>query len=381
VALLLLAAVDAWLLTVHPLAGASTIALDRSEGFSAMRVLESGPASPDVILLGSSLVTAPVMQAEATALNRQLPRLSYRRSSVLEQYLAARLDYSPTVFCLASGGQMASDAYYMARHAIEAGKRPAAFVYGVGLRDFQDNLVPTIDSTEPFQCFAAVQDLPQLLTAQNIPARLKLNMAVGRLWALWRYRTDLRLYLTAQIKGGLEALCPFTVFERFDRAGRLRPSRQGKLPEEVVEDLTAAPGKELEHFSRLEVMGSYRRRYNPFSPTQFETQFQYLERLLQLCRDDGIELVAVNMPVSRDGQELMPRGLYATYLHSLQSLCARYDAGFINLNTGGWGDNANYIDGVHLTAPVSNRFLKELADRLSRSPLSTAVRKQRIAQE
>src|SRR3990167_2289207 len=100
----LVAMIDAWLLLFHPLAHVPTVSLDRGEVFNALSVYPKGGPTPEIVFLGSSTVTAPILQAEALFFNEPITRFFHRRCHYLEQTLAQRLGRQPQIFCLASGG-------------------------------------------------------------------------------------------------------------------------------------------------------------------------------------------------------------------------------------------------------------------------------------
>ena len=83
-------------------------------------------------MLGSSLVTAPVMQAEAIYLNRPIERMFHRSPRFLESCLSGELACPVHVFCLAVGGEMVSDAYLVAKQILAKDDKPCAIVYGIG---------------------------------------------------------------------------------------------------------------------------------------------------------------------------------------------------------------------------------------------------------
>lgn len=73
---------------VAPLSKMTTYGLHRSEPYLASESYRQLKAAPDVVLIGSSLMLAPVLQSEANRLGQPLDRKRYRKSVVLEELLA-----------------------------------------------------------------------------------------------------------------------------------------------------------------------------------------------------------------------------------------------------------------------------------------------------
>ena len=180
----LLIALDIWLSFAHPLSKLPVAGLERSETYQSIAVYKQQQTAPDFVLLGSSLMAAPVLQSEAMYLNEPLSRFTHRDSQVLERALDKRLGVNTKVFCLATGGQMASDAYLIVKNVLVGNKQPSAIIYGIAPRDFQDNLVPGLESTPAFQVLAKIDDISESLFATNLDLTKKADLAIGRIWTL-----------------------------------------------------------------------------------------------------------------------------------------------------------------------------------------------------
>lgn len=372
--LILVAAIDIWLNTARPMSRVPTASLERGEVFNAMAALKQESRPPEVIVLGSSLVTAPVMQAEAATLQRPVPRMTHRHSTVLEQALGRHFGYRPSVFCLAVGGEMVSDAYFIVTRVLESGQRPAAIVYGIAPRDFQDNLLPGIESSETFQTLSRLEDLPEFIFSDRYPLERKADMVIGRLWTLWRYKSDIKTCLTLRLKKTMEQVMPWVVFDKYGETLELKPRKRGQFPEEAKGTPHAFPNLPLEHISFAQARFEYIRRYNPPNDELIDSQFQYLDRLLALARKAGVGVLVINMPLSDFNRTLMPPGFYARYKQRLAQACRAGGADLADLATQPWGSESNYVDGVHITPRASRRFLAEVGRLIASSPVSLALK-------
>lgn len=370
----LVVAVDLWIGLGHPLSKSPTASLDRTEVYCATKTYEKELQAPAVIVLGSSLVTAPIMQAEANYHKNVIPRFLHRRSHVLENALADKCGGKPDVYCMAVGGQMASDAYLMTKRILKSKHLPIAVVYGVAPRDFQDNLMPGIQSSETFRVLSEMEDVQNLFGNSAMSFDEQCGLVVERVSALARYRADIRNYVALRAKKLVEAVLPFPVFEKMGPDLQLRVRRDGWFPEEALGTPPAVPGYAVEHTPEKQVTYEYIRRYNPVASKFVDGEFAYLDKLLQLCDEKAIPVLIVNMPLSGFNKSLMAKGFYAEYLKRIKVECATKNAEFIDLNTSQWDQASNFVDTVHLKPEVSQRFLETLADVISKSQAAIAVR-------
>lgn len=375
--------VDLWLRVGHPLAKVPTVSIERGETYNAVNSYKSdlskNGGAPHVVLMGSSLMVAPVMQAESMHLNKPIERFFYRRATVFDDLLKQNLK-CPTAastagvqsYCLAIGGEMASDAYLIAKHVL-TGEPPVAIIYGIAPRDFQENLMSGIQTTQTYQALANVTDLPMLFEEQPMSWEKQADCVASSLWQLWRYRTDVRSFATLRTKKLLEALCPLIVWEKYGKDMQLRPQRRGQFPEEAIGTPRAVPGQPLDHSTAREVRDRYATSYNPVNEDMVKAQFDYFSQFLADMRKKNVSVLVVNMPLSKSNKSLLPGGFYDEYLQRAKAACAHNQTDFIDMNYGRWDDDGNFIDTVHLKPQLSKSFLSALARAASHSQITVAI--------
>ncbi len=377
VALALLAGLDICLAFTHPLARVPIASLERSEVYQAVEALSQEKGSPDVVLLGSSLVTAPALQSEALYIGHTIPRFRHRRVHILEQELARTIGWQPTVFCLGTGGQMASDAYLVTKNVLKGSKQPLAIIYGVAPRDFQDNRVQTLESTPAFQTLATLDDLGERMQSPPYRLKPKTDLFLGRISALWRDKTDMRVYAVLRIKKYMERLLPWVCFAKYNEKHELKVQKHGLFPEEAAGEPTAWPGAALDHLSVDLTMEDYRFRYNPVSSQSLATQFTYFEKLIKVSKQRGITLLIANMPLSASNRELMEPGFYQSFVTRVSKLCLQNQVEYIDLNSPEYNDINCYADSVHLKPALSSRFLAQLASATGRTKVASTLNRSR----
>lgn|GEM_PF-581349 len=400
----------------HPLRGVKTVGLDRGEPFNASTAVRKGFASDagllkqgrdlsEVVLLGSSLVVAPSLQSESTYQARPLERFNHRRLSSFEEYLKTAIapgasagsgaspstdasgttgtsgTLSPTPeirsYLLASGGAMASDAYFVEKNVLgdapENG-RHLAIIYGIGPRDFQDNLFPRVDSSNIFQVLGRVDDLPTVFKSEpKITFEEKGSIFLGRLSSLMRYREDLLRVVAVRSKRAIEKLVPGVMFEKYSDTLTLKRQKDGLFPEEAQGTPLVYPDLAIDHNDWKKTNFEYIRRYNPIDQNKSQTQFAYFERFLQLAAARHISVLVVNMPISTANRGLIPPGFYDKYLATTRDMCKKYGADYSDFNVEPWCKDENFVDSVHLKPQLSKAFMQDLAKAAAHSSASIAA--------
>jgi len=392
-AMCLLAAVEGWLALAHPLAKLPVATIEQGEAFNSLADIKKqtaiAGAEPYMVLLGSSLMVAPVVQAESQYRKRPLKRFFERRATLCESELNSQLrkaygqpSNAPVrVFNAAIGGGMASDDYFVARELLRSKNAPAALVCGVAPRDFQDNLVPGTSSTSAFQVFADFTDLKQIFADKKLPDEKKFDVALGRISRLWRNRSEVKSYFGLISKKTIEKVCPFIVFEKYGPTLVLARQKTGAFPEEVHGTPMAYPGYAIDHYDPVKTTQQYVRSYHPINNRMVSEQFEYFSRMLDMTREKGVNILVVNMPLSRANKELIPPEYYRDYLSRLKTACAEREIQFVDYNNAAWDDNDNFIDTVHIKPEKSQVFIEALMKTIAESPVSLAVsgeRQQRI---
>lgn len=398
VALALAAVIDVIVAETHPLASINTVNIDRGEPYNAVKAIladnkkhdrnsdtTGGVDSPRVILLGSSLMVAPTLQAEAEFQKQPLKRFHQRNLDSFAENLNAAIKNESNQkvavrsYLLAVGGEMASDALILLK-ALTADSSFAArnadtyVVYGIAPRDFHDNLFPRVDASASFKTFADLTDLPALFAAEpSLTDVDKLSACGERLSSLYRYRNDWQNLVTIKSKRVIEKCIPAVVFDKYSDSLTLKPTKRGLLPGEAVGTPLVVPGAAVDHSDWQTTAAEYRKRYLPASESRLNAQIGYFEQLLSHCKKHDIQLLVVNMPLSQDNMKILPSDFYAGYLARTTALCARYDVEYKDLNQGAMHDNSNFVDSVHLKPSVSSAFMRELAGLVARSNLSLAM--------
>lgn len=347
----------------HPLEKAPVATLDRSEVFQSKKQWDKLKQAPDIVLLGSSLMLAPTLQEEALLYNKPIKRMEHRQSKALSLSCKNQFAWEPDVFNFSVGGEMVSDAYFICRHILSYSKEksPKLIVFGIAPRDFQDNLLPGIETTETYKILGQVNDLKDAFKTPGTNVPKKIALSIERLSNFYRYRQDLNAYLCLQMKKGLESILPWVMFEKYGSDGKLAYQRKGQFREEAIGTPQAYPGIELDHHNHDLTMQQYQYRYQPIQDRMLNSEFDFLERLLSLCENQGVKIILVHMPLSPENLALLPGDFYANYRQRIATIANKHNTAVYNLNNPIFQNNDLYIDSVHLKVKSSKRFIDELA--------------------
>ena len=373
-ALLVALAVNVWLASAHPLGNVPTANLDTGEVFRSVSAYKKEVTAHSVVFIGSSLVLVPMMQAEAAFVGVPIPRMTHRRSLFVEHQLSDKLDLAPRAFCMAIGGEMVSDAYLLVKNVLQGPCKPDAIVFGVAPRDIQDNTMPGIQSSESFRSLAKLDDVAEVLRSTAPSFETAADMLISQAYPLWKYRSDVRTYYLLRTKKLMEACLPWVVFDKYGETLELKPRRHGQFPEEAKGTPMIFPNLAMDHYTPEQTRFQYIKRYNPPARDLINKEFSYLDRLLALCKQRGVKVLLVNMPLSQLNLSLMPPEFYADYMKRLQQICTTNGVELQDLCRPPYTANANFVDGVHLNTDCSPKLLSKVCDHFANSPVASSFK-------
>ena len=140
----------------------------------AVTTAYEGEPKTNLALLGSSLLEVSAVQTAAIATNVPIKRLTHYRNEFLEHIFANDYHAHVTTMALAVGGLMVSDAYLVVKHLLCGEHKPRSLIYCIGPRDFQDNLLPGLESSDTFKRLCDASDLPDLAGVKEIKYQPKI---------------------------------------------------------------------------------------------------------------------------------------------------------------------------------------------------------------
>ncbi|CAN5262521.1 hypothetical protein BH10CYA1_BH10CYA1_35960 [soil metagenome] len=365
VAFSLLFALDACYSLARPEGKEDRFQLDQCDVLNVLKAYRDEPQPPDLALLGSSLIEVPNIEAAAIAANKPVDRLTHHRCDYLEKELTTQVGYTPTVVSLAVGGEMVSDAYLLSKRLLVGSRAPRAIIYGIGPRDFQDNLMPGVDSSDTFKLLSSADDLPDLLQSHQLSSENKLALTIENLSSFWSNRTQLASFTSQWLAKTVTPLfpeCKHSLSEAPKKTD-VRTFIAGMI----------APGQAVWHPDDEYMLQNYLTRYNPIAPVQIETQLGYFQRLMQLCKERKIPLMVANMPLGEINRKVMAPGFYEKYLADTQKICREQSVPYVDLNVAPLASKENFLDTVHLN-PTGSALLFSMMSKQIDPAVAVALR-------
>jgi hypothetical protein len=363
VAASLLLATDAFYSLAHTSNKEDRFRLDSCDVLNVLKAYRDEAKTPDVALLGSSLIEVPSIEAAAIAANKPVDRLTHHRCDYLEKELGNQLGTKPTVVSLAVGGEMVSDAFLLAKRLFVGARAPRAIIYGIGPRDFQDNLMPGINSSDTFKLLSAIDDVPDLWQAKQLSPESKLALTIENLSGLCGNRSQLASATNQSITNTMAPLFP-QMKKSWSEAPTKTALSGARAKTTNIQTFIGgmiSPGEAVWHPDDEYMLQNYLSRYNPVAPEQIKTQLSYFERLIRLCRERKTPLMIVNMPLGETNRKVMAPGFYEKYLSDTQKICREQGVPYVDLNIASLNSKENFLDTVHLNPTGSAKFFSTMS--------------------
>ena len=258
-------------------------------------------------------------------------------------------------FNLGLPGATTSDCWHALRHGVST--PPRLLVYGITASDLNDS------RGEPHGCRVLMDVHDVLASVRTRPGGAVWclrNFAQGQLshlWQLYRYRNGIRLWAADKVDRLWPGTCPDAALEARaglrDHAALQAASGYAPHPTQQVSrlDLAKATGVPLT-FPFLENF-------------HLGGHLAYVHRIIHWARDNGTEVVLVDMPVSGDLEERRSPQVFALYHQVLADVERAEGVRVIRASRAavGLGDE-DFADLVHLNAQGSARFSRWLRRQL-----------------
>jgi hypothetical protein len=107
----------------------------------------------------------------------------------------------------------------------------------------------------------------------------------------------------------------------------------------------------------------YRERYRKIGERDLSEQLNFLKKVVTLCKERGISLVLVNMPLSKRNLELLPPDFYDQYRHNIATILvsSRSDAKFVDLGSDTSFTDADFWDTVHMNHAGGKKLVEKIS--------------------
>jgi len=308
----------------------------------ALQDLSALKERPNVVLLGSSLVMFPFWAMDKERNGNIGDIFHHHFSHTMEDQLVNNGSYlKPTVFSLAIFGQMASDAYIYVDQFLQGNKTPDVLVLGIAPRDFSDSELPAPMATLSFK---------RLIDWSNFARYMSLYLPS------WNDKADFlssrgcffygnRWHLQKEVNKAVAKVYAF-----FGVAGPA-PAAKGQAG-------FMLSGSNEERWKNS--LDEYRRRYRNIEARDLSIQMNFLDKLLDVCKERHIKAIIVNMPLTDVNRELFPSGWYSKFRRRVAAICDRPGVQLLDLGESTDFVHDDYWDTTHLSHYGGHKLLQHL---------------------
>ncbi|MBX9939146.1 MAG: DUF1574 domain-containing protein [Candidatus Obscuribacterales bacterium] len=316
-------------------------------------------------LFGSSLMMSALHGGDAVYLDKPQNVTLHHKSQLFKDLMEKRSGKPNNNFAFALGGEMVSDAYILFKSMIEQGRgrHPEKLIYGIAPRDFMDHALPSVTSTEIYRYMRRVTDLAEIENRARTGPAEKLEIWLAKLSYIYQHREEFLYLQTRYAKLLCRKLLGTGDLDLVHAPMHIRKQAFLELPEdsapnEVIVTPPVGPEPYVDNSSE------YRNRYRKYRETQFAEQLGYLEKLLKLAKENNVEVILVNMPLTESNMNLMPSGFYQNYYSRVENLAKVNGANLLDLNDHKLFPIEYFGDGVHMNTRGGKRFFEVLVDKL-----------------
>ncbi len=326
---------------------------------------------PEIVFLGSSLMLVPLDGVDADYTKKPIDGAQHHKSIFFEEKFKQYSGTDVTTYNFALPGEMPSDAFLATKFLLKDEKRPDVIVYGVGPRDFMDNLLPSPRATDPFRYFSRLGDYSERISLIAPQWEERLGYELGRLFYPVRESENIMTSLSRESRKFLASTFPTVEPSSMDK-------RRGLLPEyhpfEIQpNECMFKPIDEKDRPAFVDNIDEYRKRYKTLKRDTFLSQMQFLTDILDIASDRGTHVVLVAMPITDINRQLISDAAWNEYKTRLETLAKEKNATYIDMYATGAFPLKDFGDTVHLHSGGGARFLDLLAKKLAKDHVTTAA--------
>ncbi len=321
---------------------------------------------PELVFLGSSLVLVPLDGVDADYLNRRVDGSQHHHSAFFEKKLSEKTGINFKSFNFALPGEMPSDAYLIVNNLFKGNKTPNLIVYGVGPRDFLDNMLPSPSATDPYRYVSRFDD--QSKTADLAMPELfdRLNFELGKLSYFYGAREDLSAVALRTLDSFINSALPLpaqTSALSFDDRHHLLPDFR---PCEMLKGQAwFRPSTAADHAVFVDNLAEYKKRYAKMKWDTYICQMRFFANMIDRANERGIKVVIVTMPITELNRSLLSPLAWNAYRSGVIGMAKRKGATVVDFSNSNEFTQADFGDTVHLHSGGGKKLLELLSERLS----------------
>jgi hypothetical protein len=335
--------------------------INRSWTWWTVKGFRQNQAPVDVAVFGSSLMLAALNGSDALFTNTTFDAIDHHQAEYFNHLLRAKLGRPIRSFSFAIGGQMASDVFAMATTLFQSHNQPSVILWGIAPRDFLDATFKHPNYTETVRYINKIANVNVLGERKSFWETVE--DFLGQVIYLYGKRHDVVIVQQQLCQAFLKRLALLPKSDRIQAPFELIKIAMVTLPEDVVPGEFVVKPHEPNREIYTDNSKEYIQRYNPFAPKTLKQQLAYLEKFLNFARSRGIKVCLVNMPLTEDNMNLLPKGAYSAYLCGVERTAAKYGATVLDVNKKGVFNKSEFFDPVHVTALGGMKLFRLIANQ------------------
>lgn len=319
--------------------------------------------SPDVVVMGSSLINSAAWAADALTLWRPIDCALHHHIVTMQRAFANLGVKDVNVVNCSIGGAMASDYYVMCRALMSGERKPKVLVLGIAPRDFIDNKLDSPSVTEPFMFFSRYVGMDTVLgraygtpweRAMGEVENRTMRLPLRRLHSLVVGYMKEKQESTPSAGGGNQLLSAIS---------------NGKL--------NVKPGDLIVPFNPTDTWYDnsieYIKRYqNPHS-LYYNTEMLFFEETLKELAKRDIKVLVVEMPTLPINRKLLPDSFWKNHISQVADICMRNGTDFLDLSHSNDFTKRDFVDTVHLNWHGGQKVFAALANQIQLRPALAAA--------
>ena len=323
---------------------------------------------PNIVFLGSSLMLVPLDGVDADYLHKRIDGSQHHHSVYIEDKLKEKTGLSLKTFTFALPGEMPSDAYLIVNNLLKGKNKPDMIVYGVGPRDFLDNMLPSPAATDPFRYLSRFGDIEPIADRVSPDFFPRLDLELGKVSYFWQKRADISQSgekLATDLINTFVPLPPDGYPVSFDDRRLMMPEyRPCEVPRGAAFFRPTTPA---ERNNFVDNLGEYKKRYATMKWDTYISQMRFFADALDAANSRGIKAVVVSMPITDLNRQLLSDLSWNAYRNGVLSMAKRKGATVIDLSESKDFNRSDFGDTVHLHSGGGKKFFDVVIDQLAKN--------------
>jgi hypothetical protein len=316
--------------------------------------------TPPVVLIGSSLFMHSVSREDADFLNQDLDYVRHHRSMYLEHLLKSKYgaDKYAASFNFSLPGDLISDDYMIVRTILKGDRLPRYIVMGLSLRDFIDNAVNCPGTTPPFRYLKRFTDIDDIVNLALPKIWQQMEYRFGQIFYLWQRKLDLQVLAEEWVKQVIRPTMQNNTAPSLLNNLDYRHHVPANLHSEVEEGMAIVKAHQPVVYDPN--FADYRRRCGKPNLEMFNNQAEFLKKMLRICKERGVSVLVLNMPVTPENLALMPPGSYERYLDTVKTCTLAEGYRFEDLNGDKRFVHTDFYDTAHMNSSGGKKLLEAI---------------------